>query len=221
MIDSQASWAAIDRALTKAAEQIARASSPEDFQAVGLFCRESLISLAQAVFDPSQHPTEGGVQPSSTDSKRMLDAFFSRELSGGPNEEARRHARAVVALADALVHRRTANHRDAALCVEAAQSAANLASIVTGHSTGGRLFASDVEPFRIPRLSDPTLKSIVERYTERGVETFLPRLEERDVRLASGCRLAYYPGTQREVWVGYHSGRYEHILMIRSKPGGA
>jgi len=211
----------VDRALTKAAEQITRARNPEDLQAVGLFCREGLISLAQAVFDPSKHATEGGVQPSPTDSKRMLDAFFSSELSGGPNEEARRHAKAVVALADALVHRRTANYRDAALCVEAAQSAANIASIVTGRTTAGRTPPADTEPFRIPRLSDPALKSIVEHYRGQGLEAFLSRSEERDVRQAAGCRLAYYPGTQREVWVGYHDGRYEHILMIKSTSGGA
>src|SRR5437899_2740495 len=92
-------WSTVDRSLMTAAAQLRRAASPEDFQAVGLFCRESLISLAQAVFDAQRHKTEDGVQPSSTDSKRMLDAFFSSELSGGSNEEARRHARASVSLA--------------------------------------------------------------------------------------------------------------------------
>lgn len=119
------------------------------------------------------------------------------------------------------MHRRTATHRDAALCVEATQSAANIASIVTGRTATGRTPPADAEPFRIPRLSDPALKSIVEHYKTQGLETFLPRFEERDVRQAAGCRLAYYPGTQREVWVGYHSGRYEHILMVRSRSGGA
>lgn len=76
MMVSGESWSDVDRALTKAAEQIARASNPEDFQAIGLFCREGLISLAQAVFDPAKHVTGDDVQPSPTDSKRMLDAFF-------------------------------------------------------------------------------------------------------------------------------------------------
>lgn len=214
-------WAPIDRALTSAAAQLRQASSPEDFQAVGLFCRESLISLAQATFDSSRHMSEDGVQPSPTDAKRMLDAFFSFELGGGSNEEARRHSRAAVSLASALVHRRTASYRDAALCLEATQSTANLASIVTGRSEADRVLPADVEPFRIPRMGEPALQSVVDHYKQEGLETFLPRLEERDVRLAAGCRLAYYPGTQREVWVGYHRGRYEHILMIKPGPGGA
>lgn len=219
MTDGEIDWSPIDRALMTAATQLRRADSTEEFQAVGLFCREGLISLAQAVFNSSRHTTEDGVQPSPTDSKRMLDAFFSCELSGGANEETRRHARASVSLADALVHRRTATYRDAALCLEATQSTANLASIVTGRSETDRVLPADVEPFRVPRLGDPVLQSIVDHYRQQGLDTVLPRLEERDVRLASGHRVAYYPGTRREVWVGYHGGRYEHILMIR--PGGA
>jgi len=219
MTDGEIDWSPIDRALMAAATQLRRADSTEEFQAVGLFCREGLISLAQAVFNSSRHTTGDGVQPSATDSKRMLDAFFSYELSGGANEETRRHARASVSLADALVHRRTATYRDAALCLEATQSTANLASIVTGRSETDRVLPADVEPFRVPRLGDPVLQSIVDHYRQQGLDTVLPRLEERDVRLASGHRIAYYPGTRREVWVGYHGGRYEHILMIR--PGGA
>src|SRR3990167_26367 len=107
MTDGEIDWSPIDRALMAAATQLRRADSTEEVQAVGLFCREGLISLAQAVFNSSRHTTGDGVQPSATDSKRMLDAFFSYELSGGANEETRRHARASVSLADALVHRRT------------------------------------------------------------------------------------------------------------------
>lgn len=221
MTDAGIDWSSVDRALVSAAAQLGRAGSPEDFQAVGLFCREALISLAQAVFDSSRHKSEDGVHPSRTDSKRMLDAFFSYELSGGSNEEARRHARASVSLADALVHRRTATYRDAALCLEATQSTANLASIVTGRSETDRVLPADVEPFRVPQLDEPVLKSIVDQYKQQGLDTVLPRLEERDVRLASGHRIAYYPGTRREVWVGYHAGSYPHILMIRPRSGGA
>lgn len=210
-------WTAVDRIIIKASEQLRKGKTSEDFQTVGLLCREALISLAKAVFDPSRHKTGNGVNLSPTDSKRMLDAFFSSELSGGSNEEARRHARASISLADSLVHRRTATYRDAALCIEATQSTANLVSIVTGRTETERLSPADTEPFRIPKMGDPTLDSIVEHYKTQGLETVLPLLEEKDVRLARGFHIAYYPGSHREVWVGYHAGRYEHILMI--KPG--
>lgn len=214
-------WTAVDLTITKAGEQLRKGETSEDFQTVGLLCREALISLAQAVFDPSRHKTENSVVPSSTDSKRMLEAFFMSELSGGSNEEARRHARASISLADSLVHRRTATFRDAALCIEATQSTANLVSIVTGRTETERIAPADTEPFRIPKMGDSILNSIVEHYKKQGLETVLPLLEEKDVQLARGYRIAYYPGTHREVWVGYHAGRYEHILMTKPKTSGA
>lgn len=214
-------WSAVDLLLTKASERLRQGNTSNDFQSVGLLCRETLISLAQVVFDPSRHEVSNGVQPSSTDSKRRLDAFFSSELAGGSNEEARRHAKAAVSLANSLVHRRTASYRDAALCFEATQSTTNLASIVTGRSQAERISPADSEPFRIPKMGDETLKSIVQQYKDQGLETSLPLFEDKDVRLARGYRLAYFPGTRREVWVGYHAGRYQHILMIKPGSGEA
>lgn len=58
---------------------------------------------------------------------------------------------------------------------------------------------------------------IAEHYKQQGEETVLPLLVERDVKLAGGYRVAYYPGTKREVWAGHSSGRYEHLLMLRHK----
>lgn len=221
MTNPEIDWSAVDRTITKAGEQLRRGRSSEDFQTIGLLCREALISLSQAVFDPSRHKVKDGLKPSRTDSKRMLEAFFLSELSGGSNEEARRHARASISLADSLVHRRPASYRDAALCIEATQSTANLVSIVTGRTETERIAPADTEPFRIPKMGDLTLKSIVEQYKKQGLETVLPLLEEKDVRLARGYRIAYYPGTHREVWVGYHAGRYEHILMTKPETSGA
>jgi hypothetical protein len=40
-------------------------------------------------------------------------------------------------------------------------------------------------------------------------------MERRDVKLAEGYEIAYYPGTLREVWVGYRQGSYEHLLMLK------
>ena len=75
-------WERVDRTLSKARTQLERSSAEEDFQTVRLICREVLISLAQAVFDPSQHPTLDGVQASSTDAGRMLDAYVATVFPG-------------------------------------------------------------------------------------------------------------------------------------------
>ena len=125
-------WAKVDRQLDGAREQLARAQSEEDFQAVGLRCREVLISLSQEAFDPTLHSTKDGIAPSGTDAKRMLDAYLLTELPGNKNEEARKHTRAALEFAVSLQHRRTATFRDAALCAEATASIVNLIAILSG-----------------------------------------------------------------------------------------
>ena len=45
------------------------------------------------------------IEASETDAKRMLDAYLAVELGGGPNEQARKHARASLDLANQLQHR--------------------------------------------------------------------------------------------------------------------
>ena len=94
--------------------------------------REALISLAQAVYVADRHPSLDGTQPSQTDGKRMLEAFIGVEMTGGANEEARRHARSALEFAVALQHRRTASFRDAAMCAEATTAVVNLVAIVAG-----------------------------------------------------------------------------------------
>src|SRR5437867_685580 len=127
---SSADWSRLDRALQKATDTFHLAAVEEDFQMVGLLCREAFISLAQTIYDGSRHQTVDGVVPSITDAKRILE-------------------------------------------------------------------------------------KVVEHYKVQGEEPVLRLFESRDVRLAEGYRLAYYPGTRREVWAGYHAGRYEHLLMLR------
>jgi hypothetical protein len=125
-------WERVDRAIGTAREQLAEASAEEHFQSVGLLCREILISLGQSVFDPDAHPTTDGVAASKSDAKRMLDAYISASLPGAHNKVARQHARSAFDLANELQHRRTANFRDAALCMEATSAVVNVIAIVSG-----------------------------------------------------------------------------------------
>lgn len=121
-------WDKVDRHLAAAAERLEDARFEEDFQQVGLLCRETLISLAQALFDPQRHPTLDGVAASPTDAKRMLEAVIAANLSGESNEETRSMAKACVRLALALQHDRAADRRTATLCYEATAAVVRLAS---------------------------------------------------------------------------------------------
>ena len=126
-------WTRVDRNISEVRTRLGQAKTEEQFQAVGLLCRETMISLAQAVYDPVNHPTSDGVNPSNTDSKRMLDAYLMSKLSGGMNEAARRHAKAALAFANEVTHKRTADFRQAALCAEATSALVNIIAIISGH----------------------------------------------------------------------------------------
>jgi hypothetical protein len=125
-------WPKVDRTIGEIRKRLAEAENEEQFQAVGLLCREALISLAQAVHDPKKHPSIDGKKPSETDAKRMLEAYLLAEFSGSTNEVARRYAKSAYKLAVELQHRRTAGFRHAALCVDATSSLINVIAIVSG-----------------------------------------------------------------------------------------
>jgi hypothetical protein len=130
--DSPTGWNRVDRGVDKCRHQLSFAQEEEDFQQVGLLCREILISLAQAVYDPTLHESLDGTEPSPTDAKRMLESFIEHELEGKSNYAARRHAKASLDLANELQHRRTAAFRLAALCAEATTSVVNTVTIISG-----------------------------------------------------------------------------------------
>ena len=126
-------WAKVDRQAQEVRDRLHEASTEEQFQTVGLLCREVIISACQEVYDPAHHPTPAGqVAPSVTDAKRMLDAILGVELAGPSDQESRAHAKAAVRLALALQHKRTADFRMAALCAEAAASVVNILAILAG-----------------------------------------------------------------------------------------
>lgn len=132
IFDGPTGWARVDRSIGEIRKQLEEATTEEHFQIVGLLCRETIISLAQLVYDPSKHSPQDGIEPSKTDAKRMLDAYLSTELRGGENETARKHAKAALDLANDLTHRRTAIFRQAALCAEATASIMNIIAIISG-----------------------------------------------------------------------------------------
>ncbi len=131
-------WERVDRALEKAQARFAEGRHEEDYQAVGLLCREIINSLGQAVYDPALHKSPDGVTPSSTDGGRMIEAFLATAAAGGTNENIRRHARASLQLPIELQHKRTADFRAAALCLEATSSVVNILAILSGRRDAAR-----------------------------------------------------------------------------------
>jgi hypothetical protein len=132
LFDEPTGWVNVDGIVGEIRRRLKEASTEAQFQAIGLLCREALISLAQSVFDPNRHKPADQVESSSTDAKRMLEAYLAAELRGRANEVARRSAKAALDLANELQHRRTATFREAARCAEATKSLVNLVAIISG-----------------------------------------------------------------------------------------
>jgi hypothetical protein len=132
LFEEPTGWPRVDRGIYELRRRLEQAETEEQYQAVGLLCRETLISVAQVVYDSQRHRPTDDVVPSETDAKRMLDAYIAVELFSGPNEALRRHAKAALKLAVELQHHRTADYRQAALCAEATTSVVNLVAIISG-----------------------------------------------------------------------------------------
>jgi hypothetical protein len=125
-------WERIERSINELRLRQTEAKTEEQFQVVGLLSRETIITLAQVVFNKDKHPILDGTAISKTDAKRMLEAYISVELRGSSNETVRRYAKATLDLANELTHKRTATKKDASLCATATISIINLIGTIEG-----------------------------------------------------------------------------------------
>ena len=135
-------WPMVDRQIEEGIVRLREATSEEQYQTVGLICREALISLAQAVYRPGTDVPLDNMTPAATDAKRMLEAFIESVAKGSHNEEIRVHAKASLKLAVALQHDRGASFRTAALCAEATSSVINIVAILAGRRSGQHIVGS-------------------------------------------------------------------------------
>ena len=125
-------WERIERSILEIKTRQNEATNEEQFQVVGLLCRETVITLAQSVFIADKHPILDGVEVSATDAKRMLEAYIAVELGGASNKKLRQFARSTLDLANELTHKRTASKKDASLCSIATLSLINFIGTIEG-----------------------------------------------------------------------------------------
>lgn len=125
-------WDRVERQVGVMRDLLQQAVAEEEFQAVGLLCREVLISVAEAVYDRTKHPPTDGVEPSKSDAKRRLDAYFSVALRGGSYQEARKSAKASLDHANKVQHDRNATLADASLCAVITIAVVNSVAVVEG-----------------------------------------------------------------------------------------
>lgn len=206
-------WQRVDRCVGELRDRLAAARNEEQFQSVGLLGREALISVAQAVYERERHPPLDGVEPSSTDAKRMLEAYFAVELAGGANEEARRHAKSAMEFAVALQHRRTATFRDAALCSEATTAVVNVIAIVAGRRNPQAEVTEKIVDFSYP--SDSGIQQRIEAAGYRVSWCLETRLSRRlDIE---GCEVVVEPDGQGRLYSYRLKDRPADQILIKCR----
>lgn len=127
-------WDRIKRTVTKIKRDCIAAANEEDFQTIGLLCRDVIISLAQAVYNPIFHgdKDENGMTIGKSDAVRMIGNYINVELKGSANKDLRAYAKATNTLANRLVHERNATKKDMLLTVTSTLALINFIGILEG-----------------------------------------------------------------------------------------
>ena len=126
-------WERVDRSIDEMKCRLEVADTEEQFQVIGMLGRETLITIAQQVFDSDKHPILDGIEISATDGKRMLEAFLKYELAES-SEKARKFAKTSVDLGNQLTHDRSASKRDAYMCLISVTSVASMIKMIQENS---------------------------------------------------------------------------------------
>ena len=124
------SWVRVKRTQEKIQRQLELALDEEDFQIVGLLCREAHISLGQLVFTPGTLQKSSPTEIGAADSKRILRAYLDQVIPGRSNKEIRQLIDAVYNLAVKVQHRRTATKTDAQICAIAISALIELIEVL-------------------------------------------------------------------------------------------
>jgi DNA-binding MarR family transcriptional regulator len=129
-------WTRVDRTLDKIRESLAKAVEEEDFVAVGAMCRDALVSLGEAAWDPVRHPTFDGVEPAPNDFQRRLDAVIAVQLPGKAGERMRKLVKAAEDLVNEVTHGRSLNRARAQLSAHAVAFLTVSMAIISGQDKG-------------------------------------------------------------------------------------
>ena len=125
-------WERIKRTVIKIKRESDNAQDEEDFQTIGLLCRDVIISLAQAVYNPMIHGAtdDTGKQIGNADAVRMIGNYVSVKLNGSHNKELRAYAKVTNDLANQLTHKRSATKKDMLLIVSSTIALINFIGII-------------------------------------------------------------------------------------------
>jgi hypothetical protein len=131
MFDGLTGWERADRELREIKRQLLRAQHPEQFQQIGLLCRELLVTVGLAIYCHERHGKGYSTPLTQSQSKGMLSNYVDVELSD-LSKEFGSMVSEVVNAANKVVHVRTTSFREAALAAEAASAVAKMIAVIAG-----------------------------------------------------------------------------------------
>lgn len=125
-------WAKIERIVTKIHTSRNEAKDEEDFQRIGLLCREVIKLLAKTIYDPIKHgdADNEGTKIGNADSNRMIRNYIEVTLKGKDNKELRDYGKTANAIANQLTHKDTATKKDMLLAMSSTLSLINFIGIL-------------------------------------------------------------------------------------------
>lgn len=122
-------WEKVDDQIVQLRQRYLAAETTEDFQAVGLLCRDVFVSLDEATFDEERHVPPGQDRPGEL-ADRLL-AVVSVEAAGASNKELRRLVKSNIDFTNKVQHDRAATRADARIVAEATIACANILRTLT------------------------------------------------------------------------------------------
>jgi hypothetical protein len=113
-------WAAVDGQVAQLRRRLAAGKTSEDVQAIGLLCRDIMVTLADACHHPEVH---GDIGASAVD---RLNTVVNHLAPGEENQRLRKLLKATIDYANVVQHGRQGTLVEAGLVAEATVAAVNL-----------------------------------------------------------------------------------------------
>ena len=122
----QTGWLAVDHEIAELRRQFLKATTPQDYNAVGLVCVRLTEALSGTVYDPAKHLRTGESEPPIANTKQRLDRYIEDSEPGPDQASLRRLARAAIEYAQHVKHSGAPSRREAGIAADATLLLANI-----------------------------------------------------------------------------------------------
>jgi len=119
-------WAAVDGEISELRRHFLRATTPQDYRAVGLACVAVTEELSRQVYDSARNLRDGEREPPVANTKQRLERVVEDAAPGPDNAALRKLARSAIEYAQHVKHSTTPTRREAGIAADAVIQLANL-----------------------------------------------------------------------------------------------